>query len=141
MKDMNWDRLVVITAIHGEKFQGWVPPHVEYPKEYLQDCSKNHIAAEIHNVRNLVALKDPRTDAAGNFIGMANMMSLMAIDMFPEALPIYFVIPSSWYFPGENEGAKKPMKALLENAEQNEVRNRAIAAGIHTAGPVPGGRH
>lgn len=145
MRDkFDWDRMVIITALHGERFHGWVPEDKGDPNEYLNACNKEGVAAELHKVRNLIGHKEPKTDQMGNFIGMATMMTLMAIDMFPGPLDIYHVIPSGWYFPGSVEGAKKPMMALLENAEQNEVRNSAIAAGIHPAtGPLPGmgGRH
>jgi len=141
MEDLNWDRMVVVTAVHGERFHGWVPMSKGDPHEYLADCASKGRPAEIHNVRNLIGHKEPKLDAMGNFVGMASMMSLMAIDMFPEAMPTYHIIPSCWYFPTENDGAKKPMKALIDNAEQNEVRNRAIAAGITPAGPVPRGGH
>jgi len=136
-----WDRMVVVTALHGERFHGWISEDDGDPDEYLDKCSSEGRAATLINVRNLLGQKEPQKDAMGNFVGLIPLMALMAIDMFPAAMSSYRVVPAAWYFPGKVEGAKKPMKALLDNAENQEMRNRAIAAGIHTAGPVPGGRH
>ena len=138
MTEVNLDRAVIITAAHGEKFMGWIPKDKEDPKRYLDQCVARSEPVELHNVRNLIG----HTQQQGN--RFVKIMALMAIDMFPAALPVYHVVPSCWYFPVDDEVCAKQVRALLKTTDANEANNKALTAGIIPAGvgdlPPPPGR-
>lgn len=145
-EDRNWDRMIVVTAVHGERVHGWLredlsPEAIKDFDMYMQVCCANRTPVSILNARNLVGQKDVRVDPRGNIAAIVPMMALMPIDMFIGPMEEYFVVPSSWYFPGRTEKSKEIMDRLLRAAEDVEVRNRAAAAGIHPARPqiVPRG--
>jgi hypothetical protein len=144
--DRNWDRMIVVTALHGERIHGWLPEHHGEHGEFnyqqdMQAAARQHEPVSIQHARNLVGSKDVKTDAQGRFLGVASMMALMPIDMFPGPMEEYQVIPSSWYFPGSMERSKKLMENLIKAAEASEMRSRAMEAGIHppnaTGMPTP----
>jgi hypothetical protein len=125
--------MIVVTAIHGERIHGWLPEqeHDIGYQRYMQVVAQQRHSVSIQHARNLVGSKDVRTDAQGRFMGVASMMALMPIDMFPGPMEEYQVIPSSWYFPGSMEQSKKLMENLIKAAEASEMRSRAMEAGIH----------
>lgn len=129
MSDRSWDRMVVITALHGERFHGWVPEKFDDPREYLKACGANGIPAELEHVRNLIGNKEVKQTAQG--VGIFPMMALLPIDMFATAMKSYHVIPSAWYFPGETGEARELMEGLLDGVEKMETRMRLQAAGLH----------
>ena len=140
--ERNWDRMIVVAATHGERIHGWLRKDVdtrvtESFDMYMQACCANRTPVPIMNARNLVGQKDVRVDPQGNFLGIVPMLALMPVDMFMGPIEEYHVIPSSWYFPGRIEGARKIMDKLLEVTEANELRSRAAAAGIQSVQPVP----
>jgi hypothetical protein len=126
MKDFN--RIVVVTAQHGEKFLGWVPKGV-VPGEYLEKPS-----IVLHDVRLLATQQQPKLNAAQQVVGMSVLIALLQIDMFPGPVPTMHLHPSSWYFPFENPKTEKKIKQLIDAAEQNEKVNQAIEAGVHVLG-------
>lgn len=135
-KDYAWHRMIVVTASHGEKFHGWLPSEVadiNSAYTYLANCKSAGRAIKLLDVRNL--LTQVHTQQISGSTQQVSLMVLMPIDMFPGPIPSYSVYPSSWYFPIENVGCKKPMQQLLVNAERTEVHNKAIISGITPATP------
>ena len=126
MKD--FDRIVVVTAQHGEKFIGWVPEG-EDPAKYMESPT-----VLIKNARLLATQQQPKFDARQNVVGVSVLVAMIPIDMFPSAMPNLRVHPSSWYFPFENRETEKKIEQLLAAAERNEGINRAIDAGLSVPG-------
>lgn len=138
--------MIVVTAIHGERIHGWLRDDIDTTDtfsydRYLQACAANRTPVGIQHARNLVGQKDVRVDGQGNLVAVVPMMALMPIDMLMGPMEEYSVIPSSWYFPGSMKTSKDIMEKLLTAAEASEVRNRAAAAGIQTAGIQPARPH
>jgi hypothetical protein len=138
MEIENWERMVVVTAVHGEKFMGWVPKDKGDPKKYMAEQREKNQPAILHEVRNYLTQAQPNINAAGQLAGVAKLQVLLPLDMFPAALQEMHVLASCWYFPSDNDGCKKPIQDLMENARQNEKINDAIAAGITPAGDLDG---
>lgn len=138
MKDIDWKRLVVVTATHGEKYLGYVPPEEE-PESYLDRHAEGQKPIKLLDARNLVSQVQPNINPDGRLAGMGRILLLMPIDMLKGALPVQRLIPSSWYFPFENgEYVQMKIQELLKHAEENEVRVSAAEAGIVTgAAPMP----
>lgn len=135
-KDYHWDRMVVITAIHGEKLQGLVPKGTD-AKSYMKSCTEAGGPMRLEHVRNFVSQMQAQRGPGGTVAGLARLNVLMTIDLFPGPVPTYYLVPSSWYFPGDDKDCKKDMQALIDNAEQNEMANRAQALGISMATGMP----
>lgn len=142
----NWERLVVVTAVHGEKYMGWIPEEKGDPKKYMDDSRSNSLPIVLLEVRNYLSQAQPNVDPSGRVTGVAKMQVLLPLDMFPGALKKMSVLASAWYFPSDDPRCKKPISDLLEGARRNEKMNSAIAAGITPAGvlgklpPPPGPR-
>lgn len=140
MKDIDWERLVVVTAVHGERCLGWVPqePNLD-PKKYLEERGQAGLPIKLQDVRNLVSQTTPSVDTRGNIVGLSKMLMLLPIDLFNGPLRELHVIPSSWYFPGDNsDDCKKQVVDLIEQAVETETRLSATAAGLHlVGGPLP----
>lgn len=132
--NVNWERIVVVAAVHGEKFIGWVPEDVGDPKKYLEKHGAERTPITLQDVRNLVGQASPNLDANGNILGVSKLLLLMPIDMFNGPLFNHHVVPSSWYFPAENEKCKRKIEELLHHAVETEARLSAAEAGIHLAG-------
>lgn len=138
MSDINWERLAVIVAMHGEKFMGWVPEECGDPKKYLEERGQAGRPARLQDVRNLIGQASPNVDRQGNILGIQKLLLLMPVDMLNGPLPEHNIIPSSWYFPGENgDACKKQIEELLTHAVETEARLTAAAAGLHLAGSLP----
>lgn len=133
MNDINWERLVVVTAVHGEKYLGWIPLTIENPKQYLTDCAQNRLTVQLQDVRNLIS------QISENQRGVSKVTLLMPIDMVEGPLEHLDVVPSSWYFPGETggDGHKKKIEDLLEFSVENETRMKAKAVGLHLTSQMP----
>lgn len=125
---LDFERLVVVTASHGEKFLGEVPDGKD-PQDYLENES-----IILHNVRLLATQHQPKMDARQNIVGVAVLTALLQVDMFPGPVPVMRLHPSSWYFPTENEEAVNKLKQLIDRAEANETKNRAQDAGLVVPG-------
>lgn len=139
MRDIDWERLVVVVAIHGEKFLGWVPPECEHQEKYMKDAAQSGGPVRLLNARNLVGQCNPSVDASGNVIGIQKLLLLMPIDGHNGPLSEYYVVPSSWYFPkNTGEYGQVKISGLLEHALEMEARMTAAAAGLHVAKSMPG---
>ena len=133
-----WDRLVVVTAAHGEKFMGWVPEAYGDPRKYIANRREENKPILLHEVRNYLSQAQPQMGPQGQLAGVAKLQVLIPMDMFPGAIAEMHIFPSCWYFPSDNDGCKKPISDILELALQNEKINSAIAAGITPAAGMGG---
>lgn len=138
MEVRDWERLVVVTATHGEKYMGWIPKSKGDPREYMDISRQKNLPVELEEVRNYLSQIQPNTDRAGRVTSMGKMQILVPIDMFPGALKRLSVLASSWYFPSDDPNCKKPVGSILEGARRNETVNQAVAAGITPAGGLGG---
>lgn len=126
MKD--FERIVIVTAQHGEKFLGWIPGEVD-PVEYMEQKS-----IVLKDARLVATQQQPRMNARQEVVGISVLVALLPVDMFPGAVPTMRLNPSTWYFPSENVKTKKQIERLINAAEQNEVASQAEEAGIHLPG-------
>ena len=136
-KEIEWEGMVVVTTMHGEKFLGWIPGGMTREAwEKAADASVNK-TVELQNVRTMLAQitqikaqnnADPR---AGK---LAVFLALMCIDAFSGPAESMKIRASTWYFPVDNPSCRKQFARLIKDAESNEMIGRANAAGIHTAG-------
>lgn len=142
MKGIDWQRLVVVSSMHGERYLGSVSWTVSDPKKYLEERGQAGLPIRLHDVRNLLGQVSPRVDAEGKLAGFSRMMVLLPLEMINGPLPELYVIPSSWYFPGENgDECKKLVTKMIEEAAEAEIRASATAAGLHlVTGPLPPGQ-
>jgi len=154
---LQWDRLVIVCAQHGEKFLGWVPPHneleemgCESPKDYLRRHMLNGSPAELRDVRILASQLQATPDGRGGIAAIGNLMVLMPVDMFPRGMEKHYVRVSTFYFPSDNEDCRPLVKNLLKDAIQMEARRElqkakasAAEAGIEVPNLViaPKGGH
>jgi len=134
MKDLNWDRMAVVTALHGEKYLGWIPEEMGDPKKYLDENCTAGKPVVIHDARNLMGQAQPNIDARGNILGISKMLLLMPIDAMNGPLPVINVISSTWYLVPENDSVRKKFEELLNASVETEARLSASDAGIHIPG-------
>jgi hypothetical protein len=120
---LQWDRLVIVCAQHGEKFMGWVPPEVEDPRKHMLECTDKGLVCELRDVRILASQLQAIPDRSG---GISNLMVLMPVDMFPRGMQKHYIKVSTFYFPSDNEDCKHQVKALIENAIQMEARRELL---------------
>lgn len=137
MNEIDWDRLVVVTATHGEKLLGFIPEHITDPHKYIEDRTYEHGPIELKNARILLAQMHPSLDPRGRPVGVAKLFLPMTIDLAVGPVSSYFLVPSSWYFPGEDKVVKKRMTEVLRQAETNESQMAAEDAGIIAATSMP----
>jgi hypothetical protein len=133
MSTFDWDRLVVVSATHGEKFMGEIPPEENDPEEYLDHCLRTSTPVELHRVRNLISQVQPQVGARGQLEGMGRILLLMPIDMMSGPLSVMKLQVSSWYFPKDSE-CKRKIDELYAHAEKNEMAMMAQEAGLTLAG-------
>lgn len=134
MKDINWSRLAVVTAIHGEKFVGWIPEEAGDPKKYLDEHGLAGKPIELQDVRLLVGQATPSIDQRGNIVGISKMLLMMPIDVMNGPMTLMHIIPSVWYLVPENEAIQKKIEDLLNNSVETEARLSAADAGLHLPG-------
>jgi len=81
MNEIDWKRLVVVTATHGEKYLGYVPLEVEDPTAYIDEHATAITPVRLCGARNLVSQVQPNIDERGRMVGMGRVLLLMPIDM------------------------------------------------------------
>lgn len=134
----DWKRLVVVTAIHGEKSLGWLPEDVEDPKAYIEGKAAKGEHIVLHEARNLVGQASPSYDpATGRLMGIGRMLLLLPFDALTGPLPTQHIIPSTWYFPGEFTHVRSKIENLLRQAVELETSLSASEAGIVQPGAGP----
>lgn len=136
MNEIKWNRIVVVTALHGEKYLGYVPGEVKTPSEYIRDRCSQRLPITLEDARTLVSQVQvgPRGE-------IGRMLLLMPVDFWPGPIPSINIVPSSWSVPADNEQAKKQIEKLLQHAEENESRFSASEAGLvvdHRSPILPG---
>jgi hypothetical protein len=142
----NWENMVIVAARHGEKYLGWISSEEKDPRAYIEKRVEENKPVELRQVRVLASqIQTQQSPDGGMMIG--NLMILMPIDVFPQAVDKINVMASAWYFPSDNDDCKRPLQGLLDNAKQMEVRRMAAEHGISIVGPgtklppPPTGRH
>jgi hypothetical protein len=131
MNDIDWTRLAVVTALHGEKCLGWLQEEIEDPKAYLEEKATKGEPIILHEARNLLGQASPSYDqTTGKLLGIGRMLLLMPFDALTGPLPSLHLIPSTWYFPGEFEHVKPKVENLLRQAVELETSLAAAEAGI-----------
>lgn len=128
-KPFDWDRAVVVTAVHGEKVLGTIPVHLVGggdPQEYIHDRVECHKPIELNDARNVLTQAVPREGS------LVTIMALMPIDTFSKGIDGYHLRPSAWYFPIDDDFGLSRMKMLLVQSLEGEARQRAQEAGIVT---------
>lgn len=138
MEIKNWEQLVVVTAVHGEKYLGWIPKDKGDPKKYMNDSRRNNVPVVLTEVRNYLSQTQPSADRAGRVTGWQKMHILLPLDMFTGPMKKMSVMASAWYFPKDNPDSARAVEELLEGARKNEAINQAVAAGITPAGGMIG---
>jgi len=131
MSDIDWTKLVVVTALHGEKCLGWLPEEIKDPKAYLEEKVTKGEPIVLHEARNLIGQVSPSYDqSTGKLMGIGRMILLTPFDALIGPLPSLFLIPSTWYFPGEFEHVRAKVEGLLRQAVEFETSLAAAEAGI-----------
>ena|SRR5688572_6602015 len=120
------DHMVVVTAVTGEKFVGWVPEDVEDVAAYMNAAPG--WPKKLEEVRSLLVQITPQ---------IQKVAALIPIDILNEATPEYWVLPSSWYQPVTFQKALRNFEALLKTALENELRAQAASAGLVLPGEKP----
>lgn len=133
MSDIDWKRLVIVAAVHGEKYLGWLPDE-PLARDFLERGPKGG-PIKLLDVRNLIGQSSPQIGPGGTVMGFTRLLLLMPIDTTVGPVPELYVIPSTWYFPGDHgDEAKEQIKNLLKHAVDGEERMRARMVGIHLPG-------
>jgi hypothetical protein len=130
MSEIDWERLVVVTAKHGEKFVGTLPEHESNPKKYIEDRTYEHGPVVLSNVRVLAIQTRAVADARGQPVGIQRTPLLLPMDVLNSPAAVVYVVPSAWYFPADNKEAKDNLAGLIHHTEEMEARSSAEAAGI-----------
>ena len=129
MNDSEFNRSVVVTAQHGEKYFGYVPKDIADRGLYFGYHQKEGLPIALENVRLLVMQYTQKQSG-----GMQSFMGLLPIDLFSTSMDKFYVAPSMWYFPSENPSIRGKLEKLIEAAERNDQMNKAMEAGIHIPG-------
>ena len=128
------DRMVLITAPHGERYLGVVPPRYGDIKAYVADCAQKQNPIELYQVRRFHAQSNAEVTPSGKMMGVKTFAALLPIDLFSGPMSTYYVLPAAWYFPFESPEATRKIEQLIDVAERNEQANRAAEAGIIVPG-------
>ena len=137
-----WSHAVVVTALHGEKYLGWIDSKEDKPRDCIELCVEESDPLLLLDVRILATQiqqgRDPKT---GQMV-TGNMVFLMPLDAFPSACPSLKLLISSWYFPVDEKDCLKIIQQLLVDCKRieeiNTAARSAAAAGITIA--LPGTR-
>jgi hypothetical protein len=81
MSEIDWERLVVVTAKHGEKFVGMLPTLDVSPKKYIEDKAYEHGPVELSGVRVLAIQTRAVADARGQPVGIQRTPLLLPMDV------------------------------------------------------------
>lgn len=134
MNDQDFNRAVIVTASHGEKYLGFVSKECQNPKQYIDNLALSKEPIELEDVRILMGQMTAKQDSKGSVTGVQTFIALMPIDMFTGPLGKFHTLVSSWYFPYENPETRKKIERLIDAAEKNEQMNRTQEAGLHLPG-------
>jgi hypothetical protein len=137
-----FERLVVMTAQHGEKFFGWVAHPTEDPEQYIESRIAEKKPVLLEDARLLVSQLQVMNDSRGNPV-LNNMMLLMPLDSFVSGVENLWVYPSSWYFPKNNEKCQGKIKDLFRACLEMELAKAAaemnlVIPGLKANLPPPG---
>ena len=136
---IDYDRLVIVASLHGEKFIGYVPPGMELsPQEYMRSAATANQPVTLHEVRTLLSQPQMRRLESGEEI-IAGFVAVLPFEFMLGATEELWVRPSSWYFPADNEDSKKEIEALLTKAELSEKKLAAVRSAMEAGLSVPTG--
>lgn len=137
MSELAFEKIVIVASMHGEKFFGTLPDHVEDPDKYFSEAINQNKPVIIENVRIMLSQCGAVTRADGSMGGIQTTVALIPIDLADGPMEKIHVRPSSWYFPSEVLNIRESVTRLLKQAEDGELRNRAIRSGLSVAGDMP----
>ena len=140
-KEIEWEGMVVVTTMHGEKLLGWIPEGMEredWEKEADESLTRS---TGLRNVRTMLARVTQVKSNNSRSGALAVFLALMSIDAFTGPATTMRIRASTWYFPIDNPVCKNQFEALINQAEEHETISRANAAGLHTAGTIPSAGH
>lgn len=130
MNETDWNHLIVISSLTGERYMGWI--REEDPREYVAEKAKLNEPVEVSDARLLISQVQPNIGPGGRVLGFAKMVLLMPIDVLNGPLPTHNVLASSWYFPKDTGGTRRKFEELLRQAEESEQQLSAADAGLVT---------
>jgi hypothetical protein len=128
MRDVNFEKMVVVTAPTGEKYLGWLPKDVTFLQ--MDAAAAEGRTVTLKDVRHLLVQRMPDVGPDGQVRSMRSFMALLPVDMFPGPAPEMKVKPCTWYAPSGSNKVKKDIIDLIEAAEANELANKAAEANL-----------
>ena len=134
MSEINLDRVIVATAISGEKFVGTIPKGQDL-EAFAKECD-NSGSMTLEEVRHLAVQLQPNTNQAGQVVGIQKLMTLVPVDVLDGPMERMRLRYATWFAVAEiSHNAKHKIQSLLVRAEKQELVSRAHASGIEMAGP------
>lgn len=128
--EIDHERLVIVAALHGEKFIGHTPGYIKCtPQEYMEKAAQQNKPVELYNVRSLLSQPQAKKLPSGETV-IAGFVALMPFEFMPGPAEKIWVRASTWHFPAENPRSKEKIITLLAQAEDSERKVSALEAGI-----------
>ena len=118
---IDWDRLVIVAAMHGEKYIGFLPREVEDPDEWMRELGRTNQPVLLHHVRTILSQPQVQKLPNGQQV-IAGLVAVLPFEFNPGPAEELWVRASSWHFPIVNEKSQEKIMRLLEKAEESEVQ-------------------
>lgn len=148
MEKIDWNRLVVVAALHGEKYIGFIPEETQAsPQDYMYTQARENKPVCLYHVRTLISQPQMQTLANGQQV-IAGFVAVIPFEFNPGPAEELWVRASSWHFPVNNPESQEKVQKLLDKAVESEaqiaelerqmdLQDKARDAGIIT----PNGMH
>lgn len=118
---IDYSRLIIVAALHGEKYIGHVPKGVKNAPAYMESAAKANQPVRITEVRTILSQPQVTELPTGEKI-IGGMVAILPFEFFPGPADQVWVRASSWHFPAENPGSKKKIDLMLKSAVESEAK-------------------
>lgn len=126
---MDWDKLIVVVAQHGEKYIG----ELEHQRGYIFECMTEGRPIQLKNVRQLITQLQIRQNPNGDVMGAGTMAFIMPIDGAEGPIEEMWLDVAAFYYPKENQVTQTVLEGLLNTCMAAESQRRS---GLSVATPA-----
>jgi len=121
LESIDWKRLVIVAALHGEKYIGFVPDSLGDPQEYMVRVAKNNEPMRLQDVRTILSQPQMQKLPNGQQV-IAGFVAVLPFEFNPGPAEELWVRASSWHFPVHNVESQEKIMRLMEKAVESEAQ-------------------
>jgi len=118
---IDWNRLVIVASMHGEKYIGFVPESRESSQDYMYTQARENRPVCLYGVRTLISQPQMQKLPNGQQV-IAGFVAVIPFEFNPGPAEELWVRASSWHFPVNNPESQAKVEKLLKRAEESEAQ-------------------